>query len=263
MDSILNILSQGSTGTVVGLMGIVLAVTFYLRSRRKARLAFQYYHVTFVGGLDAVFPDEVEIRFAGTVVPRITGSRIVIWNCGDRTVDGKNLVAGDPLRVEIPQEGQILRHTILRQTRGVNGWKVDRSTANRLDITFDFVDPGDGFSLEVIHTQLGSELDVVGTIRGIPKGLLDYGPAPWFGVRGSRTFVFSRFRGTRAVGVVIGASLALYGVFFLRRVDRLTSFGVPGDLDILAWSFIAIGVLYAVTYGLTFRRRRYPAILEP
>ncbi len=39
LDSILNILSQGWIGTAVGLVGFVLAIVFYLRSRRKGVVA--------------------------------------------------------------------------------------------------------------------------------------------------------------------------------------------------------------------------------
>lgn len=171
LDSILNILSKGWIGTIVGLAGIVLAVVFYLRASRKPRLAFQNNHVTLVGGGGAGFPDEVEIRFGGTVVPSVTTSTLVIWNCGDRTISGEDVVTSDPLRVEVSDGGKILKHRVHKQTRSVNGWNVDQPSPNRLDLSFDYLDPSDGICLEITHSQPGSELRLAGTIKGIPAGL--------------------------------------------------------------------------------------------
>jgi len=263
MDSILKILSQGWIGTVVGLAGIVLAVVFYLRSRRKTRLAFQHDHVMLLGGRRAAFPDEVEIRFAGTVVPRITASKIVIWNYGDRTISRTDLVEGDPLRVEVPEGGQILKHTIHRQTRSVNAWNIDQPSPNRLDLTFDFVDPGDGISLEVIHSQPGSELDVVGTIRGIPKGLINYDRPFWSGIAHPLLLRVVFF-----VGIALGACLGLYGLlpsqlgqWFPAALSRAE----PIDPQRIRWVLVMCGFLYAALPGfmLWSSRRRYPASLEP
>ena len=239
LDAILDILSKGWIGTIVGLAGIVLAVVFYLRSCRRARLACQIDHVTLVGGPGAAFEGEVEIRFAGAVVPRITLSKIVIWNNGDRTISGTDLVERDPLRVEVPAAGRILKHTIVRQPRTVNAWHVDQPSSNRLDLSFDFLDPGDGIRLEVIHSQLGRELDLTGTIRGIPAGLLH---AP------ESSLIFWPILLLIAVSLFCG---------FLLLINR---FDVPDWMPLLLGGLIGI-VGYGSAY-LINRSGRYPANLE-
>lgn len=247
MDFILNIPLQFWISTIIALAGCVLAVVFYRRSRRKARLAVQYYeHITLVGGRGAAFPDEAEIRFARVVVPRITSSKIVIWNCGDRTIRGTDLVKSDPLRIEVSEAGQILKYTILRQTRSVNMWKIDQSSLNRLDLTFDFVDPGDGINLEVIHSQTRDEFVVVGTIMGIPKGLLDYG-LPWLGTRRPQSRVYL------AINVSIGAIMMLFALL------------APQLNQGVRWVMGGVGFLNAALAGflLWSAQRWYPASLTP
>ena len=271
MDSVLNILTQGWIGTAVGFVGIVLAVVFYFRSRRKARLAFQCDHVTLVGGRGAAFSDEVEISFAGTVVPRITASRIIIWNCGDRTINRRDLVEGDPLRVEVPETGRILKHMVLRQTRSVNAWHFDQPSPNLLNLTFDFLDPGDGVSLEIIHSEPRDELHVVGTIRGIPGGLLSYRPAFWsflYRRRDSLPFPIRSPRIMLSIGIAIGALLMLFGLFRPQLAQWFPSgFGPtePIDPERTIWAFVFLGFLYAAlpAFLLWSRRRRYPTTLEP
>ncbi|GJL68248.1 MAG: hypothetical protein NPIRA06_08830 [Nitrospirales bacterium] len=270
MDYVRTLLSQGWVGTVVGLAGIVLAIVFYLRSKRKAKLAFQHYHVTLVGGRGAAFPDEVEIRFLGTAVPRITASKIVIWNCGDRTINGSDVVAGDPLRLELSDAGRILKHTILRQTRSVNGWRLDQPAPNLLSLVFEFLDPGDGICAEVIHSEAGTKLDCKGTIKGMPAGMSNYGRAPWsvYRHRRSAPFPLSRPHFIYVIGVVFGFAMIFYGLLRPSFAQWFPAMFVPDDpidLQKIRWGFVVGGLLYAAFPGflLWSRRRRYPAVLEP
>ena len=270
MDFVLTLMSQGWVGTVVGIAGIVLAIVFYLRSKRKAKLAYQHDHVMLVGGRGAAFSDEVEIRFAGTVVPRITASKIVIWNCGDRTINGADVVAGDRLRLEVLDSGQILKHTILCQTRSVNGWKIDQPAPNLLNLIFDFLDPGDGINIEVVHSQAGNKLGVKGTIKGMPEGLRNYGRILWSNYRRLRSLPFplSRPRFVFFIAMALGIIMMLYGLFGLQLALWFPSMFGSGDVinhQKIRLVFVIGGLIYAAFPGflLWSRRRRYPALLDP
>lgn len=270
MDFVRTLLSQGWVGTVVGLAGILLAIVFYLRSKRKARLAFQHDHVMLVGGRGAAFPGEVEIRFSGMIVPRITASKFVIWNCGNRTIDGSDVVAGDPLRLELPEASRILKHKILRQTRRVNGWKVDQPAPNRLNLAFDFLDPGDGISVEVIHSEAGNKLDCKGTIKGMPAGMRNYGRALWSFYRrwGLAPFPLNRPRVVLAIAIVLGFAMMVYGLLwpsFGQWFPAAFDSDEPIDSQKFRWAFGIVGILYAALFGfiLWMSRRRYPAVLDP
>ena len=130
----------------MGFLGLVLAVVFYLRGRRKTALAYQTRHVTLVGGRGQAFPDEVEIRFSGTVVPRVTTTRVVLWNSGNQTVSGQNIAKLDPLRIELSTDSMILKTEILREPKKVNGWKVTKTSQSYLKLEFDFLEPRDGLA---------------------------------------------------------------------------------------------------------------------
>lgn len=270
MDSFFNLLSQGWLGTVVGLIGIILAILFYLRSKRKSKLAFQSDHVSLVGRPGAAFPDEVEIRFSGNTVPRISANTIVIWNCGDQTIRGADLVNKDPLRLEVPDTDRILKFTVLKQTRGVNAWNFDQSNTNKLNLTFDYLDPGDGISLEIIHTASGNDLDVTGTIKGIPKGLHNYGRT-FRSVYRRRTNIPFPLRQPRVIffiAVFLGIVLMLFGLLRPQLELWLPSSFTEQKLTEprqISWPYAFMGFLYAAlpAYLLWSRRKRYPATLEP
>ncbi|HEY5433421.1 MAG TPA: hypothetical protein VIL06_08470, partial [Coriobacteriia bacterium] len=127
---------------------------FYYRSRRVSRLGYQHDDVTLVGTKRAAFPSEVEIRFAGATVPRITSSRFVLWNAGNTTLHGSDIVENDPLRVELREAGTILKVTVSKTHRDVNALRVDvlTSVPASANIVFDFLDPRDGARFEVLHS---------------------------------------------------------------------------------------------------------------
>jgi len=92
MDTIIDLISKPWLGSILGVLGLTAAIIFYLRSRKVSRLAFQHDVITLVGASDAAFPDEVEIRFSGDIVPRVTADRIVLWNDGNTTLGASQIV---------------------------------------------------------------------------------------------------------------------------------------------------------------------------
>lgn len=270
MDVVRALLSESWFGTAIGFLGLVLAAYFFLKSRKKARLAIQRDHVTVVGGPNASFPTELEIRFAGAIVSRVTSSTIVLWNHGDRTIRGSELVEADPLRIELPTNGQVLRHSIVRQTRSVNGWRILPIGSNTLSLSFDFLDPNDGVTIEVLHSRSGSELIVAGTIMGIPEGMADFGRAFWPMYRSRRPLPFplNQLRLVSWIAVVFGSALVLGAIGWEHLPSWLTldtSASKPLSTNQTRWIFGALGFTYAIVPCLMLwaRRRRFPAALEP
>lgn len=261
-----SLFASGSTGTVIGLIGIGLAFVFYLRSRRNPRMAYQADHVTLVGATGAAFPEEVQVLFQATPVPRVTASRVVIWNCGNQTIDGREIVHTDPLRFEVEESGTILKHRILRQTRSVNGWKFEWKSHNRLELAFEYLDPGDGINLEITHTEPADGLAFAGTIKGIPSGIRNFG----------RVLEGARLASTFVEGLhprVIYSSMFTVGAFF--AVTGLLGPAIPewmpspfgrefGNRAAVRWVSVVLGGLYVFLAGLLWWqvRRRYPAGLE-
>jgi len=271
MKTLLDFLSQPWLGTIFGILGLAAAIIFYLRSRRVSRLAYQYDEITLLGASGAAFPNEIEIRFSGAQVPCVTASRFVLWNAGNITLRGSDIVAGDPLRIELEEAGSILKLSTLKVTRDVNAFSVmQRSGADRIaDIQFDYLDPGDGIALEALHSGGRRELKLKGTLRGVPMGARNYGRANWFSDRAVRLvpFPFSSTRFLIITGVVIGAAMALYGLLRAQIYLIFPKLVEPtplGSLQKPSWSFVAAGALY-ITLPLLLiwaRRRRYPSMLE-
>ncbi|NTW88671.1 MAG: hypothetical protein HGB26_06015, partial [Desulfobulbaceae bacterium] len=180
--SIFNVLSIPWVGSVIGIIGIIAAMFFYRRSIKITQLAFQYDTVTIIGNSNAAFPSEVDILFSGKSVPRVTLERFVIWNSGNTTINSVDISTLQPVCIRLSNKAYFLKSRILRNSRNVNNASICHSSNNQqIDLMFDFFDPTDGITIEVLHSGDSKNIELVGVIKGMPKGIKNFGKARWFG----------------------------------------------------------------------------------
>lgn len=178
MEVIKVILNQGWVGSIIGLVGLIVAFILYRASKTISRPCFQTQAIRLIGREDQALPNDVEIYYKGKKVERLTKVNIVFWNSGKATIDGKNIIVDDPLRFEISEGEQILSANVLKLTRDCTKFKayVNPKELNQLICTFEYLDPDDGAVIEILHTDAKKYPQEKGIIKGIPKGLLDMGP---------------------------------------------------------------------------------------
>jgi hypothetical protein len=165
-------LNQNWVGTTIGLASFVIAtiVTYWLRP--QSRLAVQTNTFQLLGR-HSVLPKDLEFVYKGKSVQNVALSRVALWNIGNTTIQGNQIVHSDPLRVIIASDSEILDASIHTCTRAVNEFRCNLrpGSTSEVLIGFDFLDARDGGLVQIIHT--GSvKVQVVGTVRGVPKGIL-------------------------------------------------------------------------------------------
>lgn len=144
MTQIFDTLNQN--GAVIGLAGIFIGIlatvlVAYIFSS-SARQAAQVNSPQIVGH-NALMPPELEFVYRGTRVPKVTLSRVAIWNIGNMTSRGDQIFSVDPLRIATSDTSQVLEITILNRTRNVNGFSCGPgSRENEINCSFDYLDPG-------------------------------------------------------------------------------------------------------------------------
>ena len=246
MQEFIDFISQGWVGTTVGVAGSVLALLLYWRSRIPGIIAFQSRDVPMIGHGDAVFPAEVEVRYRGTPIPRLISSTVWIWNAGKKTVRSADIVAHDPLQFHFC--GEVLNVRIRKVTREVI--RITADTPGEMQETvrcgFEFLDPGDGCVLEVLHTGSDEVPKCTGTIIGFPKGLQYWGRA-WASSGSSRRE--RRVNRTFAVlMLILGLVLSVGGILGEQRVEEyieeaLPFLTEPPQLQLPSWVLVLIGLL--------------------
>ena len=91
MHDLISFLNQGWVGTAIGILGLVLAIFFYVRSRISGTIAYQSQDVSIVGGDDSSIPTEVEVLYRTTPIPKLTSSTVWIWNAGKKLLKDRTL----------------------------------------------------------------------------------------------------------------------------------------------------------------------------
>ncbi len=254
-------------GTVLGIAGIVLGFYFYIKGKRSAGLSYQIEEFSVVGESDAKFPAELEIVFAGDRVERVTASKVIVWNSGNVTIDGADIVSSDPLRVETAG-GIILKARFLRVSREVNGvtFKEDKKSGASSSISFDYLDPNDGFVLTVVHSAALRGLSVKGTLKGLSGGLVRIGSTPGPGMSLAVRWIVRRNIILRWIPFSLGV-LFVIGAVFTPELSAWIHTMHPATKvkDGVDWSALTVGALYIALPVTTwwFSRRRYPANLLP
>ena len=255
MQEFIRFLSQGWVGPIIGIAGLALAAVFYLRSRKPSIIAVQSRDVSMIG-IGAVFPDDVEVRYRGTPVPRLTSSMVWVWNAGKKTVRGSDIVAHDPLRLHFG--GEVLNVRIITVTR-----EVLRITANISEEEakkgmvcwgFEFLDPGDGGVLEVLHNGSAEAPKYTGTIIGLPEGLRYrqlLGPY----TKGERIIMLLIL----AAAVIAGTAMTLQGILGILEVPLILpeTDDSPLSLVVLGLFLFSVGAII-----LQKLRRRAPSSLD-
>lgn len=172
--------SQGWINALIGIIGIGATITglyLYKASRIGPKPAYQLDSLRLIGKKKSALPEEVEIRFGDKSVSQLTKTHVVLWNSGNATLYGKNIIEDDPLRFEFSESTEILQVRVVRETRKSNKFvaNISSNSPNQVICSFDYLDARDGVFIELLHTAEELYPEVRGTIRGVPQGLSNYG----------------------------------------------------------------------------------------
>ena len=220
----------GIIGLVLTVVGIPIAFAVGRRNRQlpDLRTAFDFDQIVtpgnwLRGGLALSFKDKSMTHISRTV--------IAVWNQRGDTVYGRDVVASDPLKIEVEGDDSILQVRLVARSREPIGVAVDDCGA----IGFEFLDAGDGFVVEVLHSEK-TPARIVGTIPGAKlreSVSVALGPIAREAIRTSRLRRYSlmnaRWKRRIIVGLFLGAMLlAMAG---LSLILALRGFGTPSLVE--------------------------------
>ena len=254
IDNALSLVGQGWFGTLVGL--IAAAVT-YLWSRKRTSLGYVHLGEHLLGSASDSLPSSIVVQYDGISIPRLTKSIIIIWNSGENTLSGSDIVSKDPLRFHIGADGRILSLSILKASRAVNDFRIltaPGEDTSEAEFSFDFLDAKDGAVVEILHTSTDRQPRIKGTLRGLPKGARSFGrftrPQP------RKNSVISKIPSS-----LILVCMASAGFIFAISGGRLEILTGPGPAGSVVASFTG-GLFGMWATSEYFSRRRYPKSLH-
>jgi hypothetical protein len=156
-------------GILLGVLGIILAVVFFIRSRRVSKVRYDCSGRSLVEGLSGAL-EGIEVRYKGSPQERITVSRLVFWNAGTETIRVGDFT-DDPLRIVCTKDVAILDHRIVEPNDATNkiwvGSVQHAEDETFITIRFDYLDANDGAIVQIVHN--GSErvrFRLAGSLKG-------------------------------------------------------------------------------------------------
>jgi hypothetical protein len=236
-------------GIVVGVIGAVasvVALILYIRRRPKKLLIWEAASRVPVASILPHHESDyrISIQYEREGQPPVTAEGLNLYfvrlaNFGAEPIRETDLTATDPLRLEIHHR-RVLDVSLAAVTRTVTNFRVhafkqegDTATA---ELTFDFLDDGDGAMLRVLTTHPTADFRLRGTIIGQPQGILSPGDERH---QGRWRFVFA-----------IGLTILFYLAAIIGTVGLFLALVDDAALLWLLWLPIAALILPGLVAGL-------------
>ena len=254
------------TQTLIGIAASAIFFWLGMRFHSKSQMAYQLHDFTVIGQPSVTNIGDIKILFNNVAVPRVAVTQLAVWNTGNTVVRGKEIVESDPLTISFEDGVVILHVQRVTATQEVNDFRIrisehDRS---RAFLEFDYLNSRDGAKFQIIHTGAAGKAKVTGSIRGIPKGLENWGGLQEWSEQKSR---LSELRSLALVGFGLPAIFLI-----LTWLKNLIAAHYPPINKYTQWLFGAVLVfggllflaafLFLIAYSLRTRSRTTPKSLS-
>ena len=158
--------------TIIGVVGVTVALIAYFRPRKRLRLSYQTISTPYFAEDDYALPSELVMTFNGERVERLSKTTLIFWNSGTEVLKGEDIVRSEPLRICLDADDRILSHQVAGVSKKTNQVQVDRTEGafNELSLRYDYLDPRDGLVLEIMHNSKRRRPVIRGAVKGLANG---------------------------------------------------------------------------------------------
>ena len=152
----------------LAIAGLALSVFLYLKGKKEKLPVYLIKTFPLINN-NLTELDGIAISFEGIPVQSLELSKVSFWNRGAETINGTDIVAADPLRIEVSADDTLYAARIAFQKNPHNVPTVTVDGGIAL-IKFDYLDRMDGVVVDIYHSG-NSKIEVLGTIKGagMPK----------------------------------------------------------------------------------------------
>lgn len=152
-------------GTVIGLIGIVLAIVFYQKGKEKKEFSYCLRSRTLIRKKKAKF-EKLSIVYGGKKIDDLCVSKFTIWNSGNKTLNASDMVSSKELTITAIEDSKILDVEILKCSEETNKFSSHLRGERAVKILFDYADKMEGVVIQIIHTGSNDSLKIDCKIKG-------------------------------------------------------------------------------------------------
>lgn len=171
MDDLLTVVRFFDFGMIFDIAAIITTIIVAKKTLSKPKLLYDIKCTTLIWGCRHF--RQLEVKYQSREIEQLSSTTITIWNNGNKTLEENDIPKATPLRISTKDDVEILGYRISDINNKAN--KVTLTTfeeENRqsLKIDFSYLDPNDGFKVEILHTgRSSSDIKISGRIKGKGK----------------------------------------------------------------------------------------------
>ena len=110
--------------------------------------------------------DKLFIQYDGETIENLSITKFYIWNSGNEVINKSDIVNSRPLSIIGSEPVSILDAQIIKANEETNAFSIADIKKQRVAFDFDYVDQGDGFVVQILHTGQAIDLDLDCKIKG-------------------------------------------------------------------------------------------------
>lgn len=110
--------------------------------------------------------DKLQIRYDGQDIADLSCTKFYIWNSGNTVLNTSDIVSSRPICIKNTGSAVILNAEIVRVSDETNSFVIKSANEQSVEISFDYVDHGEGFVMQILHSGDSKDLEMDCKIKG-------------------------------------------------------------------------------------------------
>lgn len=155
-------------GFILGIIGIILAVVFYLKSRRFSRLHYDTKSFELITDSVSQLPG-FAATYRNSPLNNLIASRLILWNSGTNIISASDVAANDPIRIRLSEGTQVLdcRLDAVSSPTNMIQATAGQPLGKEVLISLDYIASRQGCVISFLHTSNSKEAPrLIGTLKG-------------------------------------------------------------------------------------------------
>ncbi len=150
--------------SLISISSLLFAIYTWIAGRKVKEISIDY-SINKIVKRGKTPISKLEMKFDGKPIQDLTASIFYIWNSGNEVIDASDIVPLKLLHIGCKSDN-ILATEIIRQSDESNNFLIQRITSADIEISFEYMDRGEGVMLQVLHTGSEDELFFDCKIKG-------------------------------------------------------------------------------------------------
>lgn len=152
-------------GTVaLTVMGIGLKIVQVLRKKEKINPVYITRSTLLLRDQAINIPD-LKIEYKGQPTKNFSITNIALWNAGSKSIRAEDIASTNKIRISAKKGVRIFDAVILKRNMEENKFEINfDSSANTVEISFEYLDRNNGAAIQVSHSGTSSnDIEILGT----------------------------------------------------------------------------------------------------